>query len=106
MKSRSTADIMADIRKRQKSSEDEIFEIKAGTVFPALVAAELGSARQSHPEKFHSAHEGLSILQEEFEELKAEVYIKIRSKEKICEELVQLAAMCQRFYEDLYEEQS
>lgn len=98
----STAAILANIRrsKLEKSEEAEL----VSAVFPDLVSAELVSARQAHPEKFHSAHEGLAILQEEFEELKAEVFIKIRSRDKICEELVQLAAMCQRFYEDLYEE--
>jgi len=72
------------------------------SLFGEMVNQELKDARKFHPSSFHSAHEGLAILQEEFEELKAEVFLKNRDDERIKKELVQLATMCRRFYEDLY----
>lgn len=75
------------------------------SLFADLVHQELNDAREAHPSSFHSAHEGLAILQEEFEELKAEIFLKNRDDERIKKELVQLATMCRRFYEDLYDSQ-
>ena len=67
--------------------------------FPLLVSEELNRARLSHS-GMNSAHEGLAVIWEEFEELKVEVFRKKASNEKILLELVQLAAMCQRMSED------
>ena len=101
-KPKSTADILADIRKKTLVATCESSHITSE--FADLVNQELKDARAAHPAPFHSAHEGLAILQEEFEELKQEVYVKHRVDARVQEELIQLAAMCRRFYEDLYGE--
>lgn len=52
---------------------------------------------------FSSAHEGLAVIQEEFEELKAEIFKKQseRSLPNLREEATQLAAMSLRFLTDV-----
>ena len=52
---------------------------------------------------FRSAHEGLAIIEEEFEELKREVFRKQseRSIAKMKQEAIQLGAMAMRFLIDL-----
>lgn len=52
---------------------------------------------------FRSAHEGYAILLEEMDELKAEVWKKPknRSREKMKEEAIQVAAMAIRFVIDI-----
>lgn len=67
-----------------------------------LVDLELDTAtRKFGP--FHSPHEGLSIIEEEFEELKAEVFqpSHVRSTDAMKKEATQLAAMAIRFLIDL-----
>jgi len=56
-----------------------------------------------HCGAFHSAHEGLAVIEEEFLELREEVFKKqtIRSIEKMREEAKQLAAMATRFMVDI-----
>ncbi len=60
----------------------------------------LRQARKEHP-PFHSTHEGLAVIWEEFEELKQEVFKKDIDKIALLMELTSVAAMCQRFAEDL-----
>ena len=52
---------------------------------------------------FASPHEGYAIIKEELDELWAEVMKKpaIRSKERMREEAIQIAAMAIRFVEDI-----
>jgi len=52
---------------------------------------------------FNSAHEGLAVIQEEFEGLKYEVFkpFEKRSLEKLRDETTQLAAMALKFIIDL-----
>lgn len=68
--------------------------------FHELVAAELARARRKNA-PFHTRHEGLAVIEEEFLELRAEVFRREPHREKLLGELVQVAAMCQRFAEDL-----
>jgi len=69
----------------------------------AMYAIELEHAGAiAHYPKFNSPHEGLAVLQEEFEELKAEVFKnhKSRSVEAMRKEAIQVAAMALRFILD------
>ncbi len=54
---------------------------------------------------FRSAHEGLAVVQEEFEELKAEVFASKEefNRDKMRDEAFHLAAMAIRFITDITE---
>lgn len=75
--------------------------------FAKLVEDELARARAHREGGAHkpmnSAHEGYAVLLEEVDELWEEVRKKTteRSNERMLEELVQIAAMAQRFAEDV-----
>jgi septal ring factor EnvC (AmiA/AmiB activator) len=71
-----------------------------GKEFSELVSKELEKARSKH-KPMTSLHEGLAIIWEEFEELKAEVFKKEPDMNSLTKELVETATMCQRLYEDL-----
>lgn len=70
--------------------------------FPMLVAVELAQARTEHAPST-SLHHYHSVLQEELDEFWEEVKKKpkVRSKLRLREELLQIAAMAQRCAEDL-----
>ena len=70
--------------------------------FTALLADELARARQGHP-GINSHHEGYAVILEEVEEYWQEVKKKSsqRNPSYMLDELVQIAAMCQRTAEDL-----
>lgn len=65
--------------------------------------------REEHQEaigkfpKFNNAHEGLAVILEEFEELKAEIFTKqcLYDFDKMRKEAKQLAAMAMRFMVDI-----
>lgn len=65
------------------------------------VVRELRAARAKFPRPFNSAHEGFAVLQEEVDELWEVVRAKGRTKERMREEAVQIAAMALRFIEDV-----
>jgi hypothetical protein len=70
--------------------------------FPKLVSDELSRARSIHRD-MASMHEAYAIVLEAVDELKAEVWGK-RSQHnhrQAVRDLVQVAAMCQRFAEDV-----
>lgn len=75
----------------------------AGGAFKDVIV-ELRRARGLY-EPFHSAHEGWATLREEVDELWDEVKKKpaIRSKTRMREEAIQIAAMAIRFIEDVCE---
>lgn len=68
--------------------------------FPALVAAEIAKARSKHGPQRNS-HEAFGVITEEWNEY-AETVFKNQPATRAIEELVQLAAMCQRAAEDVY----
>ena len=70
--------------------------------FPELVQIEIADARRSHA-PLNSAHEAYAVILEELDEFWAEVMTKRRERSpaRMREELVQVAAMCQRAAEDL-----
>lgn len=73
--------------------------------FPDRVAAELSAARQKHP-KLNSAHEAFAVIREEVDEfwdkVKADEHKSPAGQTLMVDELVQIAAMCQRAAEDVF----
>ena len=74
---------------------------------PERVAAEIATARANWP-AFNSAHEGLAVLLEEVDELKAHVWTnqKRRDLSAMQKEAIQVAAMAIRFAEEVCDEQN
>lgn len=68
--------------------------------FLKQVEEEYKKASTKHP-TFPSMHHGLGVIWEEFEELKEEIFKKNPDLTNLKLELVQIAAMCLRFNEDL-----
>lgn len=67
-----------------------------------MVRNELEKAKKQYP-AFASPHEGLAIIEEEFLELRREVFLnhKVRVPEQMIKEAMQTAAMSIRFMVDL-----
>lgn len=68
----------------------------------SMIKGEHAYATSSFP-PFNSAHEGLAVIQEEFEELKTEVFkkSKYRNDSEMEREALQIAAMAARFIIDV-----
>ena len=64
------------------------------------VVGELKKAREKFG-PFSSAHEGIAVIEEEFIELREEVFLKNRTLEAMRLEAKQLAAMALRFMLDV-----
>lgn len=64
--------------------------------FLQLVEAEVERSRLKHGD-LKSAHELLGVLDEEFFEVKLEIYKQKIDKEALLKELVHLAAMCCKY---------
>ena len=67
--------------------------------FLKLTNEEAIRARKLHGQ-IRSTHEGLGLLEEEFWEVKLEIFKKITNKNELLKELVQVAAICSRISED------
>lgn len=65
-----------------------------------MVIEELDSGRKKHG-NLHSVHEGLGVLEEEFWEVKQEIFKKVCNKEKLLNELIQVSAVCLKMAEDM-----
>jgi hypothetical protein len=68
----------------------------------SLIVGEYASATRANG-AFHTAHEGLAVIHEEFDELKAEVWKKPaeRDPDALIKEAKQLGAMAMRFLVDV-----
>ena len=71
-----------------------------GSNFLAAVYRELARARRKHG-PMHSHHEAWGVLQEELDEVWDEVKRQQPDPQRIIAELVQVAAMCARWAEDV-----
>lgn len=76
--------------------------------FPDRVAAELARARYKHHPKLNSAHEAYAVILEEvaefWDEVRCDRHKHPAGRTLIVDELVQVAAMCQRAAEDVFED--
>jgi len=77
-------------------------DIEKGRMIAGEILQEAINASQIH-QPFHSAHEGLAVLQEEYEELKTEVFKErsYRPYGRMREEALQVGAMALRFIYDV-----
>lgn len=75
------------------------------TIIELAVKQEYHRAINTYP-TFHSGHEGIAVIMEEFDELKQEVYKKPDkvNKELMRKEAIQIAAMAIRFITDICDE--
>jgi len=99
--------LLADVRRRMQYAR---YEPQKGLIqMPKIYARELRDLEKELARavrkygRFKSAHEGLAIIYEEFDELKLEVWKrpKKRSETRMRKEAMQLGAMAVRFMLDI-----
>lgn len=78
-----------------------VYEVEKPPIddFLDMVKAESSRARRMHGQ-IRSPHEGLGLIEEEFWEVKLEIFKKVPNKAEMLKELTQVAALCTRFAED------
>jgi hypothetical protein len=76
------------------NNNHEIVALKSEAI--DTIAKELDKANDKFP-LFNSPHEGYAVLIEEVEELKAEVFKRNQSKERMIAEATQVGAMAAKF---------
>lgn len=74
---------------------------EGGNAFLWFQTRELERAREKHTAPITSVHAAYGIIKEELEEFWDEVKRQERNRAKMAEELIQVAAMCQRAFEEL-----
>jgi hypothetical protein len=67
--------------------------------FFKMAYIEATNARDIHG-RIRSTHEALGLLEEEFWEVKLEIFKKVPDKQELLKELSQVAALCARLAED------
>lgn len=74
-----------------------------GSDFIALVQREVDRAQREHGREYASDHEAMGVLLEEVDEIKAWVWQKRAQRDRLAmiEELVQIAAIAQKWAEQL-----
>jgi hypothetical protein len=80
-------------------AEDRPYHLESP--FALAVRLELEKARGKFP-KINSLHEGYAVILEEVDEVWQEIKKNqaVRSNDRVCAELIQIGAMCQRLAED------
>ncbi len=86
----STTELRKRIASAEKCAQDEFLDI---------VRCEANRARSMHGH-IRSTHEGLGLIEEEWWEVKQEIFKKVPDKAEMLKELSQVAALCTRFAED------
>lgn len=69
--------------------------------FAYLMNRELKRARNKHPKPMNSHHEAYAVVLEELDEVWDEVKSQHANPQRIIAELIQVAAMCNRWAEDV-----
>lgn len=71
------------------------------SLFLTQLTEALSKARSKHPQNMRSYHEGYAVILEELDEVWELVKQQAPDKAALKKELLHVAAMCQRFAEDL-----
>ena len=89
-----------ELVQRYWRERDALHEATRSNLFASLVSAELAHAKKHFP-PIATRHEAYAVILEEVEEFWAEVKMRDAVPQRMLEELVQIAARCNRAAEDL-----